>query len=334
MKPYKIMFLLFVLAYAVRLQAQAPYSLPGLPYAYAALEPYIDSATMNIHHSRHHQAYINNLNQALQGNPDAGMSLTELMKNISKYPVAVRNNGGGHYNHSLFWSILTPAKNTTPSKDLKLAIEQSFVSMDSMKTLINKAAATRFGSGWAWLYITPEGKLAISSTANQDNPLMDLVTDRGTPILGIDVWEHAYYLKYQNKRGDYLSAIWNVINWDEVSRRYHEVIPKKKGKFDDWPEILSFHKTLAATFHPSEDGDLKPIKAKSGELVQNALALSKSKIPAPFKSEILLKPIQKLLQESKAVDKLVRSKASDKKIITALNKLHDSFHTIVEECNH
>jgi len=316
------------------LNAQAPYSLPALPYEFKALEPSIDSATMNIHYSRHHAAYINNLNQALQGNESAQLSLIDLLKNISKYPASVRNNGGGHYNHSLFWSILTPSRNTQPSKDLMEAIQLGFGGMDSLRAQMNKAAMSRFGSGWAWLYINTSGKLAISSTPNQDNPLMDVVSDQGTPILGIDVWEHAYYLKYQNKRGDYLAAIWTVINWDEVSRRYHEVIPKKKGKFDEWPEIKTFHKSLAETFHPSESGDLKPVKNRSTELVQNATALSKSKIPAQFDTKAIRDAIKLLVADSKAIDKLVKSKASDKKLTSALTKLHDTFHTIVEECSH
>lgn len=328
-----LFFLTFVL-YNRGANAQAPYALPTLSYEFKALEPYIDSATMNIHYSRHHAAYINNLNLALQGNESAGMPLVDLLKNVSKYPASVRNNGGGHYNHSLFWSILSPAKNTQPGKDLKEAIQAAFGGLDSLKALMNKAAMGRFGSGWAWLYINPAGKLAVSSTANQDNPLMDVVNEQGVPILGIDVWEHAYYLKYQNKRGDYLAAIWNVINWDEVSRRYHEVIPKKKGKFDDWPEIKTFHKSLSETFHPSESGDLKPVKSRSAELVQNATALSKSKIPAQFDNKAVRDAIKTLVANSKAVDKLVRSKATDKKITAGLTRLHDTFHTIVEECSH
>jgi Fe-Mn family superoxide dismutase len=194
------------------------HSLPPLPYGFDALEPHIDTRTMEIHHDKHHQAYVDNLNKALAGTDGEDKSLEELMANISKYPVAVRNNGGGHYNHSMFWKVLG-ANGGEPTGALAEAINQAFGSVDSLKEKMNTAGATRFGSGWAWL-IVKDGKLEVTSTPNQDNPLMDIAEVKGTPILGIDVWEHAYYHKYQNKRPDYLTAIWNVINWDEVSKRY------------------------------------------------------------------------------------------------------------------
>ncbi len=196
-----------------------PHSLPPLDYAFNALEPHIDAQTMEIHHDKHHAAYVNNLNKALEGTDGEGKTLEELMANISAYPMAVRNNGGGHYNHTLFWTVLGPNAGGTPSGDLATAINDAFGSFDAMKEKMNTAGATRFGSGWAWL-IVKDGKLDVCSTPNQDNPLMDIADVKGHPILGIDVWEHAYYLKYQNKRPDYLSAIWNVINWDEVAKRY------------------------------------------------------------------------------------------------------------------
>jgi len=195
------------------------HSLPQLNYAYEALEPHIDAQTMQIHHTKHHQAYVDNLNKALAGTDGENKSLEELMANISAFPAAVRNNGGGHYNHSLFWTVLGPNAGGTPSGDLANAINEAFGSFDALKEKMNTAGTTRFGSGWAWL-IVKDGKLEVTSTPNQDNPLMDIAEVKGTPILGIDVWEHAYYLKYQNKRPDYLSAIWNVINWSEVERRY------------------------------------------------------------------------------------------------------------------
>lgn len=198
------------------------FSLPNLPYAYSALEPYLDSQTMFIHHTKHHQAYISNLNKAIEKD-SVKKGLEDMLKTISNYPMVVRNNAGGHYNHSLFWSILTPDNDTKPSKALLDAIVKQFGSLDSLKILMNQAAIKQFGSGWAWLSVSKENELFISSTPNQDNPLMDIADKKGTPILGIDVWEHAYYLKYQNKRGDYLSSIWNVINWQEVSRRYSAV---------------------------------------------------------------------------------------------------------------
>lgn len=207
-------------------QAQTEFQLPALPYVLNALEPYIDSTTMDIHYNRHHRAYVNNLNKAVSGTDAKGMKIEVLLSKVSTYSEAVRNNAGGHYNHSLFWTILTPEKNTKPSTALQKAIVAQFGSMDSLKTLINDAAAKRFGSGWAWLSVDANGKLFVSSTPNQDNPLMDIAEKKGTPILGIDVWEHAYYLKYQNKRGDYLAAIWSVINWNEVSNRYQVAISK------------------------------------------------------------------------------------------------------------
>jgi Fe-Mn family superoxide dismutase len=200
------------------------FTLPALPYATDALEPHIDKLTMEIHHGKHHQAYVTNLNKALEGKPEADSSIDDIIKNISKFPMAVRNNGGGHYNHSLFWTLLSPSGGGEPTGDLATAINSTFGSFADFKTKVNEAGATRFGSGWAWLIVTPDKKLAVTSTPNQDNPLMDIAEVKGTPILGIDVWEHAYYLKYQNRRPDYLVAIWNVINWNHVSELYSKAV--------------------------------------------------------------------------------------------------------------
>ncbi|HXS38108.1 MAG TPA: superoxide dismutase [Flavipsychrobacter sp.] len=195
------------------------HTLPALPYAFNALEPHIDAQTMQIHHDKHHQAYVDNLNKAIAGTDAEDKTLEELMDNISAYPAAVRNNGGGHYNHTLFWSVLGPNAGGQPTGDLANAINEAFGSFDALKEKMNAAGATRFGSGWAWLIVRHD-KLEVTSTPNQDNPLMDVAEVHGTPILGIDVWEHAYYLKYQNRRPEYLGAIWNVINWDAVQQRY------------------------------------------------------------------------------------------------------------------
>ncbi|QNN45147.1 superoxide dismutase [Pedobacter roseus] len=200
------------------------FELPALHYATDALEPHIDKTTMEIHHDKHHQAYVTNLNKALEGKPEATSSIEEIVKNISKFPAAVRNNGGGHYNHSLFWNILGPNKGGEPTGDLAKAINETFGSFAELKTKLQEAGATRFGSGWAWLSVGADKKLQVSSTPNQDNPLMDIAEVKGTPILGIDVWEHAYYLKYQNKRPDYLAAIWNVVNWDAVAELYKKAL--------------------------------------------------------------------------------------------------------------
>jgi len=195
------------------------FELPSLPYAPDALEPYIDKATMEIHHGKHHAAYVNNLNSAIEGTPLAGKSIEEIMKSISSSSAAVRNNGGGHYNHTLFWTILSKNE-SKPSSELAAAIDKAFGSFDNFKEEFAKAGATRFGSGWAWLIVDQSGELKVTSTPNQDNPLMDIAEVKGTPILGMDVWEHAYYLKYQNRRPDYISAFWSVVNWEEVSKRY------------------------------------------------------------------------------------------------------------------
>ncbi len=194
------------------------FSLPMLGYGYDALEPHIDATTMQIHHSRHHQAYITNLNKAMKEN-NIDADLDELMKNISKYPMVVRNNGGGHWNHSFFWKLMKPNGGGAPSGKIAEAINHSFESFEKFQTVFNDAALKRFGSGWAWLVRTTDGKLTVSSTPNQDNPLMDIAEIKGAPILGIDVWEHAYYLNYQNKRADYIKAWWNVVNWEEVSSK-------------------------------------------------------------------------------------------------------------------
>lgn len=195
------------------------FELPALSYAFNALEPHIDARTMEIHHGKHHQAYVTNLNNAIAGTDAEKLSIEEICRKISTLPVAVRNNGGGHYNHSLFWELMKPGGGAL-SGPLADAITSTFSSVDEFKSKFATAGATRFGSGWAWLVVTPEKKLAIGSSPNQDNPLMDISDLKGTPILGLDVWEHAYYLHYQNRRPDYISAWWNVVNWDEVARRF------------------------------------------------------------------------------------------------------------------
>tara|TARA_Y100000589_G_scaffold110213_1_gene104722 strand:+ start:464 stop:1177 length:714 start_codon:yes stop_codon:yes gene_type:complete len=202
------------------------FELPQLPYSYDALNPFIDKVTMEIHHSKHHQGYVNKLNIALEVITAKITSLEYILRNISDYSTALRNNAGGHYNHSLFWTILTPKKNSNPSEKLLAEIIRQFGSLENLKKLITKAASNRFGSGWAWLSVDADENLFVSSTPNQDNPLMNIVERQGRPILGIDVWEHAYYLKYNNKRGDYLSAIWNIIDWVEVSNRYENYLLK------------------------------------------------------------------------------------------------------------
>lgn len=203
--------------------AFAQFTLAPLPYPANALEPHIDTKTMELHHSRHHGAQVNALNAQIKNFPElANMSVEAILAQVSRFNAAVRNNAGGHYNHDLFWQVMAPeGQRGKPSAALEAAIDAAFGSVDEMKKRFDAAAMTRFGSGWAWLIVTPDKKLAVTSTPNQDNPLMDLPEiQRGTPILGLDVWEHAYYLKYQNKRGEYVTNWWNVVNWNEVSRRF------------------------------------------------------------------------------------------------------------------
>ena len=199
---------------------QMAFSLPNLPYAFDALEPHVDARTMEIHHGKHHAAYVNNLNAAIAGTALEGQTLLELFGRMSQLSPAVRNNGGGHWNHDLFWQIMSPNGGGAPDGALAEAVNAAFGSFDDFKTQFAQAALTRFGSGWAWLCVGDDGALFITSTPNQDNPLMDVAERRGVPILGLDVWEHAYYLHYQNRRPDYVSAWWNVVNWAEVSRRF------------------------------------------------------------------------------------------------------------------
>lgn len=196
------------------------FELPALSYASDALEPFIDKTTMEIHHGKHHNAYVTNLNAALTGTDAEKLSIEEILKNISKYPAPVRNNGGGHFNHSFFWKLLKKNNGAVPSGELATAIDKAFGSFDKFKEEFAKAATTRFGSGWAWLIKKEDGSLAVTSSPNQDNPLMDVAEVKGTPILGLDVWEHAYYLHYQNRRPDYITAFWNVVNWDEVTKNF------------------------------------------------------------------------------------------------------------------
>ncbi|MCE1188051.1 MAG: superoxide dismutase [Ignavibacteria bacterium] len=197
----------------------AKFELPQLDYSYDALEPFIDKMTMEIHHSRHHNTYVNNLNKALEDNKVEVASFEELFANVSKLPVALRNNGGGVFNHNLFWKIMKPNGGGVPEGQLLEAINSAFTSFDELKAKFSNAAMTRFGSGWAWL-VSVDGKLVVTSSPNQDNPLMDIAEVKGTPILTLDVWEHAYYLKYQNKRNEYVDTWWNTVNWEEVAKRF------------------------------------------------------------------------------------------------------------------
>lgn len=203
------------------------FTLPELPYAYSALEPHIDAQTMEIHYTKHHQAYVTNLNNAVVGTDAADKSLEDIIKSIDKYSPAVRNNAGGHWNHSFFWNLLSAKPSLAPSGELAKAIESKWGSLDKFKEEFNKAAMTRFGSGWAWLCVEKSGALEICSSPNQDNPLMPGVGCQGQPLLGLDVWEHAYYLKYQNRRADYVGAFWSILDWNVVEANYKNAVAKR-----------------------------------------------------------------------------------------------------------
>ena len=314
-----------------------PFSLPKLGYSYNALEPYIDAQTMEIHHSKHHQAYVNNLNKAVAGTPMESMSLEDLLVVAERRGAAVRNNGGGHYNHALFWNILSAEPDKSPNGKLEDEIKKTFTSVDSLKKLLNNGALTRFGSGWVWLYVTPAKKLAVCSSPNQDNPIMDASKEnRGIPILGIDVWEHAYYLKFQNKRGDYLNTIWNVIDWDAVNTNYENALKNpllKTIEMDAWIALKDFHSVMAQTFHPMEEGNYGPIRARASEMSLKAQMLASSPVPSSFQSKDITKAIKNLVEGSAKLEKLVKKKSKDDKLKESLTKLHDTFHIIQGLCS-
>jgi len=308
-----------------------PYELPKLPFAYNALEPVIDAQTMEIHFSKHHANYVKNLNAAVKGTEYEKYSLDELMLYASENGDAVRNNAGGHYNHSLYWNTLSLNSPFDIQSAVGKAIAATFGSADSLKKLLTKAGASRFGSGWVWLYVTPEKKLAVCSSPNQNNPIMDVSPDRGIPVLAIDVWEHAYYLKYQNKRGDYLAAVLTAINWDAVNKNYSAALASpllKTIELDTWKGLNDFHEVMGRTFHPSEKGDLKPIREQSGELLARARDLQAGKIPASFNTPEIRKSIENLVKGANSLHQLILKKSDDKVIIKKLAELHDIFHSI------
>jgi superoxide dismutase len=318
--------------FAARLSAQNyPFELPKLPYAYNALEPVIDAQTMEIHYSKHHATYVKNLNLAVKGTEFEKYSLDELMLYANENGDAIRNTAGGHYNHSLYWNTLALNIPFNAQSSVGKAIISTFGSVDSLKKLLSKAGASRFGSGWAWLYVTTEKKLAVCSSPNQDNPIMDVSTERGIPILAIDVWEHAYYLKYQNKRADYLAAVLTAINWDAVNRNYTEALANpllKTIEKDAWTELNEFHEVLGATFHPSEEGNLKPIRDRSAELLKRAKDLQNGKIPASFNTPEIKKLMVDLVSECGAINQLVYINANDKILKIRLATIHEIFHNI------
>ncbi len=321
-----------------RLPAQGyPFELPKLPYGYNALEPVIDAQTMEIHYAKHHANYVKNLNNALKGTEIEKIPLEGLLLYAGEYGDPIRNNAGGHYNHSLYWNTLGLNSPFDAQNAVGKAVMATFGTPDSLKKLLNKAGATRFGSGWAWLYVTPEKKLAVCSSPNQDNPIMDVSPERGIPILAIDVWEHAYYLKYQNKRGDYLSAVTGAINWEAVNKNYTDALANpllKRIEKDGWTELNDFHDIISQTFHPSEEGNLKPVRGRSGELLSKAKALKGGRFPASFNTPEIKKTIDDLVKGAASVNQMVIKKAGDKTITKKLDEVHNLYHAILALCEH
>ena len=332
----KKIILLLSLIISVNIQAQI-YNLPSLKYSYSEFEPYIDSQTMEIHHKKHHQAYVNNLNKSISGTTMEKLAIYDLMTYASFRTEAIRNNVGGHFNHTLFWEILTPKEKQTKTISIELenAIKNQFGHIDTLRNKLNQAAAARFGSGWAWLVVTPSKKLIVTSTPNQDNPIMDVAKERGIPILGIDVWEHAYYLKYQNKRGDYLSAIWNLIDWGVISDKYSLAINDSllsQIEKDTWPELKDFHRVMSQTFHPSENGNLEPLKKRSGELLAKAILLKNSKAPIPLQKKEIEKALNELEIQCTEIHKLNSKKTKDDVLKKKISDAHNTFHIIQGLC--
>ncbi len=314
------------------------YNLPALPYSYASYEPSIDAQTMEIHHSKHHQAYVTNLNKALAGTKLATLSMNQLLMDASFRSDAIRNNTGGHYNHSLFWEILAPKDKQTSlvQEAFNEAVKAQYGSMDSLKKALTQAASTRFGSGWAWLIVTPDKKLMVTSTGNQDNPIMDVAKDRGIPVLGIDVWEHAYYLQYQNKRADYLSGIFNLIDWGIVSDKYAKALVDpllSEIEKDNWMALKDFHKVMAQTFHPCEDGNFVPLRTRAGELLAKAILVSASKPPVSKDKPAVHKALANLEEQCEKIYELVEKNAKDEVLLKEMTKAHDLFHQVEELCH-
>lgn len=329
----KISLLFTILLSTIILYGQK-YTLPTLPYSYNALEKYIDAATMEIHHSKHHQAYVNNLNKAITGTNYENMALEELMIKASLLPDGIRNNAGGHYNHSLFWNILTPNEKTQPKLELANAINENFKSLDSLKKLLNQAASTRFGSGWAWLVLTPEKKLAVTSTGNQDNPIMDVAPVRGIPLLGIDVWEHAYYLKYQNKRGDYLSAIWNIIDWNKVSENYDKALTSSllfAIEQDNWKEIKEYKKSIQYLSKELNQSNYSEVICQ--EIYLKSLILKKSNLPKSVNQEKTKISLEKLVILSKEIKIIAEKQGKTEKLKMKVEEISKLLTALEEKSN-
>ncbi|MFZ1704923.1 MAG: superoxide dismutase [Saprospiraceae bacterium] len=307
------------------------FTLPELNYAYDALEPHIDAKTMEVHYTKHHQGYLNNLNKsgATTITGVNASTIEDLLLSVDGKNASLRNNGGGYYNHNLFWSILSPTPQKIATGNLAMAIKNQFGSQDSLMKLMNSEGLKRFGSGWVWLVVTPFKSLAITSSSNQDNPIMDLdEMKRGIPILGIDVWEHAYYLKYQNKRGDYLSSIWNVVDWAAVEKHYESALKDpllKKIDKSSWSAYKEFNNLYNQMTLPAKSGDFTLLKLKSGELLEKAEKLAKSNVPASFQNMDIKKVLNNIVSSVKSVQKSVTKKPKTEVIQSKLNELQEAY---------
>jgi superoxide dismutase len=334
------LILFSILFFISRTSIAQEFTLPELRFSYNSYEQGIDAKTMEIHHSKHHRGYVRKLNKAVSESKLEGKSLVDLLMYASYRNKAVRNNAGGHYNHTLFWEILRPTiKDEAPSaltKDLENAINKYFGSIENLRKELSAAAATRFGSGWAWLVVTPNKELVVSSSPNQDNPIMDVSEVRGIPILGIDVWEHAYYLRYQNKRGDYLSAIWSLLDWGAISEKYTAALKDPlliRIERENWPEMNAFHKVLAQTFHAAEKNDFKPIRLLSGGLYANAILLQDSDIPQSILKPEVASALIRLEKKCSMLHKQISKNAKNKSIMKSLSGVHDIFHEVQGLCH-
>ena len=307
------------------------FAMPELKYAYDALEPHIDAKTMEIHYSKHHKGYLDNLNKtgAKTISGVASESLEDLLLTADINNAPLRNNGGGHYNHTLFWEILSPTPKKQADGKLALAIKNQFVSQDSLIKLMNAEGLKRFGSGWVWLIVTPMKTLAVTTSANQDNPLMELDdVKRGIPVLGIDVWEHAYYLKHQNKRGEYLNTIWNVVDWAQVEKNYEKSLTSpllKKIDKSSWKLYKEFNQLYSQLTLPAQGGDYALIKSKSADLLAKSEMLQKSNIPASFQNTEIKKVLNNLVSAVKDVQKSATKKPKDEVIKEKLSKLQEVY---------
>lgn len=333
MQIVKFNFLLGALFVANGLSAQ--FALPELKYAYDALEPHIDAMTMEIHHSKHHKAYLDNLNKATSL-ADAGKqrSIEDMLISVESNK-SVQNNGGGHYNHTLFWNVLSPTPKTAPEGELANEINKSFTSLDNLKKTMNDEGLKRFGSGWVWLFINTSGQLEVASLPNQDNPLMDVAgTKRGIPILGIDVWEHAYYLKYQNKRGDFLSAVWNVIDWTAVEKNYTDAkankLLMKKIELDGWAAFREFKKTYTPVIFPTQAGKYDELKYRINEVAMKAEALSKSNIPASLQNSTVRARLSAIKKESAKLQELIEKKKKEEQLKKTFDELQREYEELLK----